>query len=115
MTLLSVVQDVEFYISTENSPKILTDNTSWNNTKAKIIYGDLKLADGKSLTISGEQKCIFIKMPIWKSGKCSIDCQWRFRKSIFRGDRNDARYDTLPLNWGGIQLEQDCNCQFKIC
>ena len=40
----SVVQDVEFYISTENSPKILTDNTSWNNTKAKIIYGDLKIS-----------------------------------------------------------------------
>ena len=66
VTLLSVVQDVEFYISTENSPKILTDNTSWNNTKAKIIYGDLKLADGKSLTISEGNKSVFslYKMPI---------------------------------------------------
>ena len=32
--------------------------------KAKIIYGDLKLADGKSLTISEGTKVYFHKMPI---------------------------------------------------
>ena len=69
VTLLSVVQDVEFYISTENSPKILTDNTSWNSTKAKIIYGDLKLADGKSLTISEGTKVYFHKNANLKIGK----------------------------------------------
>ena len=37
VTLLSVVQDVEFYISTENSPKILTDNTFGTIPKPKLF------------------------------------------------------------------------------
>lgn len=115
MTLLSVVQDVEFYISTENSPKILTDNTSWSNTKAKIIYGDLKLADGKSLTISEGTKVYFHKNANLKIGKnAQLIANGDLGKEIiFRGDRNDARYDTLPLNWGGIQLEQGAIANLK--
>ena len=115
VTLLSVVQDVEFYISTENSPKILTDNTSWNNTKAKIIYGDLKLADGKSLTISEGTKVYFHKNANLKIGKnAQLIANGDLGKEvIFRGDRNDARYDTLPLNWGGIQLEQGAIANLK--
>ena len=35
------------------------------------------------------------------------------KEVIFRGDRNDARYDTLPLNWGGIQLEQGAIANLK--
>lgn len=108
VTLLSVVQDVDFIISTEDNPKIITNNTIWDNTKAKIIYGNLKLADGKSLTISEGTKVYFHKDANLKIGKNAqlIANGILGKEVIFRGDRNDARHDTLPLNWGGIQLEQ---------
>jgi hypothetical protein len=25
---------------------------------------------------------------------------------IFRGDRSDTKYDTLPANWNGIKMEE---------
>lgn len=107
-TLLSVVQDVDFIISTGENPKILTDNTTWDKTKAKIIYGDLKLADGKTLTLSEGTKVYFHKDANLKIGKNAqlIANGTLGKEVILRGDRNDAKHDTLPLNWGGIKLEQ---------
>lgn len=108
ITLLSVVQNVDFLISTADNPKILSNNTTWDNTKAKIIYGNLELADGKSLTISEGTKVYFHKNSNLKIGKnAQLITQGSLGKEvIFRGDRNDAQHDTIPLNWGGIQLEQ---------
>ena len=108
VTLLSVVQDVEFYVSTASNPQIINQNTIWNSNKAKIIYGDLKVAEGKSLTLSEGTKVYFHRDANLKIGKnAQLIANGDLGKEvIFRGDRNDARYDTLPKNWGGIQLEQ---------
>lgn len=115
ITLLSVVQDVEFFVSTKDNPKILTQNTTWTSTKAKIIYGDLKLADGKSLTIGEGTKVYFHKNANLKIGKnAQLIANGNLGKEvIFRGDRNDTKHDTLPLNWGGIQLEQGAVAQLN--
>ncbi len=115
ITLLSVVQDVEFFVSTKDNPKILTQNTTWTSTKAKIIYGDLKLADGKSLTIAEGSKVYFHKNANLKIGKnAQLIANGNLGKEvIFRGDRNDTKHDTLPLNWGGIQLEQGAVAQLN--
>ncbi|MFT3918650.1 hypothetical protein [Cloacibacterium sp.] len=108
VTLLSVVQDVEFYVSTSSNPQIINQNTVWSSNKAKIIYGDLKVAEGKSLTLSEGTKVYFHRDANLKIGKnAQLIANGDLGKEvIFRGDRNDARYDTLPKNWGGIQLEQ---------
>ena len=115
ITLLSVVQDVEFFVSTKDNPKILTQNTTWTSTKAKIIYGDLKLADGKSLTIAEGSKVYFHKNANLKIGKnAQLIANGNLGKEvIFRGDRNDTKHDTLPLNWGGIQLEKGAVAQLN--
>lgn len=115
ITLLSVVQDVEFFISTKTQPRVLSQNTIWNNNKAKIIYGDLSLAEGKSLTIAEGTKVYFHKNANLKIGKnAQLIAQGNLgREVVFRGDRNDVRYDTLPLNWGGIQLEQGALAQLN--
>lgn len=115
ITLLSVVQDVEFFVSTKDNPKILTQNTTWTSTKAKIIYGDLKLADGKSLTIAEGSKVYFHKNANLKIGKnAQLIANGNLGKEvIFRGDRNDTKHDSLPLNWGGIQLEQGAVAQLN--
>ncbi|MGL6037415.1 MAG: hypothetical protein ACRC0E_00790, partial [Soonwooa sp.] len=107
VTLFSVVQDAEYFIQSDKNPNILSDDTTWKNDKAKIIFGDLTLAEGKRLTIEKGTKVYFHK----KSGlniskNARLDVQGDYQNEVtFRGDRNDTRYDTLPANWNGIRME----------
>lgn len=108
VNLRSVVQDAEFFIQSGTNPNILNDNTIWTNRKAKIIQGNLTLAEGKTLTIEEGTKVYFTKnstLKISKNAKLHILGN-KDKEVIFRGERNDARYDTIPLNWKGIALEE---------
>ncbi|MDO5616138.1 MAG: hypothetical protein Q4G16_08100 [Cruoricaptor ignavus] len=109
ITLLSVVQDAEFYIKTETNPNIINQDIIWTNDKAKIIYGDITLAEGKMLTVEKGTKVYFHKNSGLKLSENSIlnvngDLG---EEVVFRGDRNDARHDTIALNWKGIAMEKD--------
>ena len=61
VTLFSVVQDAEFFIETETNPNIITENTTWTNEKAKIVFGNLRLKEGKTLDIQKGKKVYFHK------------------------------------------------------
>lgn len=108
VTLLSVVQDAEFFISTKDKPKIISTPTIWNNSKAKIIYGNVSFAEGSSLTVEKGTKVYFTK-----DSKLSFGKNTTFHVNgdlneevIFRGDRNDIRYDTIPKNWDGLYFDE---------
>ena len=108
VTLLSVVQDAEFYIQSSTNPNILNQNTIWNSAKAKIIYGDLTLAEGKTLTIEKGTKVYFTKnsgLKISKNATLNVNGDLN-SEVVFRGDRNDTKYDTIPVNWNSIRLEE---------
>lgn len=108
VTLFSVVQDAEYFIQTDSNPNILNQNTTWTNNKAKIIFGDLTVAEGKSLNIEKGTKVYFHKksgLNISKNATLNINGELN-QEVILRGDRNDTRYDTLPANWNGIRMEQ---------
>ncbi len=107
ITLFSVVQDAEFFIQNKNNSNILSTNTTWTNKKAKIIFGDLTIAEGKSLNIEAGTKVYFTKNSSLKLSKNStLNVTGDLGSEvIFRGDRNDTRYDTIPLNWKGITAE----------
>lgn len=108
VTLLSVVQDAEFYIKTATNPNIISQNTTWTNGKAKIIYGDLTLAEGKTLNIEKGTKVYFTKnsgLTVSKNSTLNISGDLN-EEVIFRGDRNDTRYDTIPVNWNSIKMEE---------
>lgn len=107
VTLFSVVQDAEFYIESKTNPNILTSNTTWTNDKAKIIFGNLTLEAGKTLDIQKGTKIYFHKnsgLKISKNAKLNINGNLG-DEVIFRGDRNDTRYDTIPKNWNGISMD----------
>ncbi|SFI99394.1 hypothetical protein SAMN05421638_1741 [Kaistella treverensis] len=109
ITLFSVVQDAEFFIENKTNPNILTENTTWNNEKAKIIFGDLTLASGKTLDIKKGTKVYFFKnsgLKISKNATLNITGDLG-NEVIFRGDRNDPRYDTIPKNWNRISLDEN--------
>ncbi len=108
ITLLSVVQDAEFFIQTETNPNIISSDATWQNDKAKIILGDLTLAEGKTLNISQGTKVYFHRNSSLKISKnATLNAAGDLQKEIiFRGDRNDTRYDTVPKNWNGIFAEE---------
>lgn len=109
VTLFSVVQDAEFFIESDTNPNILTENTTWTNEKAKIIFGDLKLQEGKTLDIQKGTKVYFHKnsgLKISKNATLNVNGDLN-EEVIFRGDRNDTKYDTIPKNWNGISFEQN--------
>lgn len=109
VTLFSVVQDAEFFIESETNPNILSDDTSWTNEKAKIIFGDLTVAEGKELNIQQGTKVYFFKnsgMRISENSKLNVNGILG-SEVIFRGDRNDTKYDTIPKNWNGISFAEN--------
>lgn len=108
VTLFSVVQDAEYFIKTDSNPNIISENTIWTKDKAKIIFGDLTVAEGKTLTMEKGTKVYFRKnsgMNFEKSSILNVNGALG-EEVIFRGDRSDTKYDTLPANWNGIKMDE---------
>lgn len=107
VVLFSVVQDAEFFIKTSSNPNILTSTTTWNNNKAKIIYGDLTLDQNAILNIQPGTKVYFHKnsgMKVLSGATLNINGTLANNVTL-RGDRNDPAYDTIPKNWNSIKME----------
>lgn len=114
VTLLSVVQDAEYFIKTDTNPNIISENTTWTKDKVKVIFGDLTVAEGKTLTMEKGTKVYFRKNSGMNFAKNSIlDVKGVLGDEVvFRGDRSDTKYDTLPANWNGVKMEE--NTQLKM-
>lgn len=108
VTLLSVVQDAEYFIKTDTNPNIISENTTWTKDKVKVIFGDLTVAEGKTLTMEKGTKVYFRKNSGMNFAKNSVlDVKGALGEEvIFRGDRSDTKYDTLPANWNGIKMDE---------
>lgn len=108
VTLYSVVQDADFFIESAKNPNVIKQNTTWSADKAKIIFGKLTVAEGQTLNINAGTKVYFTKnssLKIEKNAVLKISGDLG-NEVILRGDRNDPRYDTIPLNWKGIVAEE---------
>ncbi|ASW75677.1 hypothetical protein IQ37_06415 [Chryseobacterium piperi] len=107
VTLFSVVQDAEFFIKTPSNPNVINNHTTWNNDKAKIIYGDLTINPNITLDIQPGTKVYFHKNSGMKvSAGASLNINGTLNNQVvLRGDRNDPRYDTIPKNWNSIRME----------
>lgn len=107
VTLFSVVQDAEFFIKSSSNPNVIASNTIWDNTKAKIIYGDLTINPNIMLNIQQGTKVYFHKNSGMKvSSGATLNINGALdHEVILRGDRNDPYYDTIPKNWNSIRME----------
>jgi hypothetical protein len=107
VTLFSVVQDAEFFVQTTANPVKITSNTVWNNNKAKIIYGNLQVDPGVTLDVQAGTKVYFHKnsgLKIANAAKLNVNGTLG-NEVVFRGDRNDTKYDTIPKNWNEISFD----------
>lgn len=115
VTLFSVVQDAEYYIESESNSNIISSNTTWTKDKVKVVFGDLTIAEGKTLNIEPGTKVYFTKNSgLTVSENATLNASGTLDEEIlFRGDRSDTKYDTLPLNWKGITAEAGSNIEFN--
>ncbi|PWN69827.1 hypothetical protein C1631_007345 [Chryseobacterium phosphatilyticum] len=107
VTLFSVVQDAEFFIQTPTNPNVISSSTTWNNNKAKIIYGNLTVNPNVTLDVDPGTKIYFHKnsgMKVASGGVLNLNGTMD-QQVIIRGDRNDTKYDTVPKNWNSIKME----------
>ena len=114
VTLFSVVQDAEYFIQTGKDPVTINTNTTWTKDKVKVIFGNLNVAEGKTLTMEQGTKVYFRKnsgMNFEKNSGLIVNGALG-AEVIFRGDRSETKYDTLPANWNGIKMAE--NTQLKM-
>lgn len=115
VTLFSVVQDAEFFIQTPTNPNVITSSTTWNNNKAKIIYGDLTINPNITLDINPGTKVYFHKnsgMKVSSGAVLNINGT-QTDQVILRGDRNDPYYDTISKNWNSIRMAANSTLNMK--
>lgn len=115
VTLFSVVQDAEFFVQTTANPVKITSNTVWTNDKAKIIYGNLQVEPGVKLDIQAGTKVYFHKnsgLKISNSAQLNVNGTLG-HEVVFRGDRNDTKYDTIPKNWNSISFDANSSLNMK--
>ncbi|MCB9203169.1 MAG: hypothetical protein H6604_09020 [Flavobacteriales bacterium] len=115
ITLLSVAEDVEFFKpNTDEEAYIISENTTWNNSKPKLIFDELQVVNNAKLTIEEGTKIYFhrdSRLRIEEGSELEINGT-KEKEVLFRGDRHDIRYDTLFGNWNQIFLDK--NTKAKI-
>ncbi|MGM5630769.1 right-handed parallel beta-helix repeat-containing protein [Apibacter raozihei] len=103
--LLSLVENADFYFSKSGTREISSDVT-WDNSKSKVIYGNLKFTQGAKLTIKEGTRVYLHKnanLIIDEASSLAIEGKLGNEVTI-RGDRHDTKYDSLPDNWNQIKL-----------
>lgn len=112
--LLSLIEDAEFYFSKSGTKEIAKD-LAWNNTKSKVIYGNLKITNGAKLSVSEGTKIYLHKnanIIIDSGSQLTIDGSLE-HEVLIRGDRHETKYDSLPGNWNQIHLATNASAKIN--
>ena len=87
--------------------KVLNENVVWTNTLPYVILGGLHVNAGFTLTInSGTRIFCHADAPVLIDGTLILNGT-KNEPVIFKGDRLDADYKTLPAAWPGIFFRHD--------
>lgn len=117
--LLAMLENAKYYYPKdgENSHE-LTGESVWDNSVSRVIFGNLIVKN--DLTINKGTKIYF-----HKNADIEIDENQTLnilgtneQPVLFRGDRSDPRYDSLPKQWKGLKINKNAkliarNTQFR--
>ncbi len=113
--LLSVVQDAQYFIQTGTQPLLLANNSNWDNQKVKVLYGDVRVPSAGSLNITQGTKIYFHKnAKLTLNSGATLNATGNLQQPVlFRGERNDSAYDSIPKNYDGIYLEKNATANLN--
>ena len=103
--LLAFVAKAKYYYPVKGENVFtLNNDTDFNNDSYHIIYGNLKIAENKTLNISKGTRVLF-----YKDGKITVSPNAHLNISgtkenpvLLKTLRTDVRHDSLPNLWNGI-------------
>lgn len=115
--LLAMIEDARYYYPEYGENYILINqDTEWHNDISHVIYGNLKV-DNSTLNIEAGTKIYFHQnsgMSIENGGNLNLNGN-RESPILLRGDRHDARYDSLPKQWNEIKLiDSQLNSNYAV-
>ncbi len=86
----------------------LTGNVTWDSTRARVIYGSVRVDTNASLSIMPGTRVYFHKDAyLAVSYQSTLKIPGTLEHPVrFQGDRMDPFYKDLPGQWGGIYLEK---------
>jgi len=92
--------------------KYLTQNTTFTSEKPYLLFGDLVIAAGKTLTLNAGTRIFMHKNANIVANGNIISNGTENERVIIRGDRFDLAYtnvpyDYLPAQWGIIQFQNE--------
>lgn len=115
--LLAMVEEARYYYP-ENGEEFIfiNQNTHWSNDISHVIYGNLKV-DNADLNIEEGTKVYFHQnsgLIIENGGSLNLNGSLE-SPILLRGNRHDARYDSLPKQWNQIQvIDANLNSNYAI-
>ncbi|MFV0531314.1 MAG: hypothetical protein ACK5MD_07720 [Flavobacteriales bacterium] len=113
--LTSVIEDVELFKPNVGTDYYeITSDTTWDNSKSKIIYNGVLVKSGAKLTIEKGTKVYFYtdsELIIENGGELIVNGT-KNEKVNFSGYRTEPKYDTIIGTWNKIGLKE--NAKAKI-
>lgn len=103
--LLAMTEEAIYHYPNDNEDFIyINQDTQWNNNASHIVYGTVKLAENATFNVQEGTKIYF-----HNNSGMEIDGTLNLNGTLenpisMRGDRHDARYDSLPKQWNEIKF-----------
>ncbi len=115
--LLAMIEDAIYHYPNEGEDFIqINQDTEWNNNKSHVVYGTLKV-DNAALHIAAGAKLYFHTnsgMLVENGGSLNLNGTID-NPVLMRGNRHDARYDSLPKQWNEVKLKNaNLNANYAI-
>lgn len=117
--LLATVENAIYHYPKDGAQfSEINTNTTWDASHAHIIYGDLRVAENKTLKLDAGTKVY-----LHQDSRLELDKNAHLiaqgkqdSKIVFRSDRQTPRYDSLPKQWEEIKLmpESKIDAQYVV-
>lgn len=105
--LLALSENAVYHYPAEGETEfLLTENTTWDSSVSHVIFGNIRLAENKTLNIQeGTKVYLHNNSSLEISPNADLNLNGTLQDPvIIRGARHDARYDSLPKQWNQIKL-----------
>ena len=115
--LLAMAENAVYHYPAENEEFLLLQDTEWNSSTSHVIYGNVKLAEGRTMNVHPGTR-IYLhngsSLEILSNATLNLNGT-RDNPVLIRGARHDARYDSLPGQWEHIKLlNADLNANYAV-
>ena len=116
--MLAMTENAVYHYPNENEDVVLLNqDTQWNGDISHVIYGNVRLASGKTLNINeGARIYMHNGSSLEIEPNATLNLNGTLTNPVLiRGDRHDARYDSLPGQWNEIKLiNAELNTNYAI-